>query len=67
MTICFASSSSLNDGIVQDSNFNDDLKENDVLVSKKKLSKCFYVLGVNKKFQFKTTRSNSNSLELKCL
>ena len=41
--------------------------ENDVFVSKEILSKCFYLLTVIKNVQIRTTRSNSNSLELKCL
>ena len=62
-----SSSSSSNDDIIQDYDFNGDLKENDVFVSKEILSKCFYLLTVIKNVQIRTTRSNSNSLELKCL
>ena len=62
-----SSSSSSNDDIIQDYDFNSDLKEKDVFVSKEILSKCFYILTEIKKFQFGTTQSNSNSLELKCL
>ncbi|XP_038896605.1 uncharacterized protein LOC120084863 [Benincasa hispida] len=66
--LCLGSSScSSNDQVIQNVGFNGDLKEKDVFGSKEILCKCFDVIAVNKNFQFRTTRSNSKSFELKCL
>ena len=43
-----------------------DLKENDVFASKELLSKSFYYIAIKNNFEFKTVRSNSKSIELKC-
>ncbi|XP_038907134.1 uncharacterized protein LOC120092945 [Benincasa hispida] len=53
--------------VIMDIHIARDLKEKDVFASKEILSKCFYYIAVKKNFEFKTLRSNSRSIEFRCV